>query len=48
MVDNDVVALYTALGGGWQGTAARSPQQHIAIAVPPLPTALDSIAAGTN
>jgi NodT family efflux transporter outer membrane factor (OMF) lipoprotein len=42
-VANDVVTLYTALGGGWQ---VRAPQPAIDPPPPPLPAALDSVAAG--
>ncbi len=45
---NDVVALYRALGGGWQdsGTEIRAP--GVPQAPPFLPGALDSVAAGTR
>jgi NodT family efflux transporter outer membrane factor (OMF) lipoprotein len=42
-VANDVVTLYTALGGGWQ---VRVPQPVVDPAPPPLPAALDSVATG--
>jgi multidrug efflux system outer membrane protein len=43
-VANDVVTLYTALGGGWQEAAGNAPA--INAAPPPLPAALDTVAAG--
>jgi NodT family efflux transporter outer membrane factor (OMF) lipoprotein len=43
-VANDVVNLYTALGGGWQESAGNAPA--INAAPPPLPAALDTVAAG--
>jgi outer membrane protein, multidrug efflux system len=42
---NDVVALYRALGGGWQSDAATLPAPAIDPAPPPLPAAADSLAA---
>jgi NodT family efflux transporter outer membrane factor (OMF) lipoprotein len=43
---NDVVALYTALGGGWQNDAGSSvPQPQIAGDPPIMPAAADSLAA---
>lgn len=44
MLANDVVALYAALGGGWQQSAATVPAPVIKYAPPPLPAALDSLA----
>ena len=43
---NDVVALYRALGGGWQSPGARSQTPAVPQQLPPLPAALDSVAAG--
>src|SRR5690349_19984640 len=41
LLTNDVVTLYTALGGGWQGTgAATGPVDR---APPPVPAALDTL-----
>ena len=42
---DDVVALYTALGGGWQGSAGDIPKPQIASNPPILPAAADSLAA---
>jgi outer membrane protein, multidrug efflux system len=42
---NDVVALYRALGGGWQSDAATLPMPAIDPAPPPVPAAADSLAA---
>ena len=44
---NDVVTLYTALGGGWQQSAVPVTTPAIDKAPPFLPAALDSVAAGT-
>jgi NodT family efflux transporter outer membrane factor (OMF) lipoprotein len=41
---NDVVALYNALGGGWQEDAATSQAPVIATTSPVVPAALDSVA----
>jgi multidrug efflux system outer membrane protein len=46
MLANDVVALYDALGGGWQESASVSRPPPIDRKPPPVPAALDSIAAG--
>ncbi len=43
---NDVVALYNALGGGWQEDAATSQAPVIATTSPVAPAALDSVAGG--
>jgi outer membrane protein TolC len=45
---NDVVALYNALGGGWQETDTPIPAPVIDTALPPAPGALDSVAARTE
>ncbi|HUB49713.1 MAG TPA: efflux transporter outer membrane subunit [Acetobacteraceae bacterium] len=42
---DDVVALYTALGGGWQDTAGTLPPPAIDEASPIMPAAADSLAA---
>ncbi len=42
---DDVVALYTALGGGWQGSAGDIPEPQVASNPPALPAAADSLAA---
>ncbi|WP_428488115.1 efflux transporter outer membrane subunit [Rhodopila sp.] len=42
---NDVISLYNALGGGWQDDANGSPAPRINPAPPPVPAALDSVAA---
>jgi NodT family efflux transporter outer membrane factor (OMF) lipoprotein len=44
---DDVVALYKALGGGWQETAAASEPPAVDPAPPIMPGALDRVAAGT-
>jgi multidrug efflux system outer membrane protein len=41
---NDVVALYDALGGGWQEDVATSQAPVIATTTPITPAALDSLA----
>jgi NodT family efflux transporter outer membrane factor (OMF) lipoprotein len=41
---NDVVALYTALGGGWQDSAGDIPKPSVAAVTPILPAAADSLA----
>jgi multidrug efflux system outer membrane protein len=46
ILTNDVVALYNALGGGWQEEAAPSQGPVIAITSPATPAALDSVAGG--
>jgi multidrug efflux system outer membrane protein len=43
-VENDVVSLYTALGGGWQESAGNIPAPDVKAAPPPLPAALDTAA----
>ena len=43
---NDVVGLYRALGGGWERPGATSQAPHVRMAPPPVPAALDSVAAG--
>jgi NodT family efflux transporter outer membrane factor (OMF) lipoprotein len=45
---NDVVALYNALGGGWQETDTPIPAPVIDTSLPPVPGALDSVAARTE
>ncbi len=45
---NDVVALYRALGGGWQDTGVETQVPTVPQAPPILPGALDSVAAGTK
>ncbi len=45
---NDVVALYRALGGGWQDTGVETQAPTVPQAPPILPGALDSVAAGTK
>ncbi len=42
---NDVVALYRALGGGWQESQLPAPSPPVDPVPPPLPGLLDSIAA---
>ncbi len=42
----DVVALYRALGGGWDDPGAQSQPPNVPQQPPPLPAALDSVAAG--
>ena len=42
---NDVVTLYRALGGGWEAPGSASAPPTINAAPPPLPAALDSVAA---
>ena len=42
---DDVVALYTALGGGWQASAGDIPKPQIASNPPVLPAVADSLAA---
>ncbi len=44
-LDDDVVALYRALGGGWEAPGVGSQAPDIDPATPPLPGALDSVAA---
>jgi multidrug efflux system outer membrane protein len=46
MLTNDVVALYDALGGGWQEDAATSRAPVITTSSPIVPAALDSLAGG--
>jgi multidrug efflux system outer membrane protein len=41
---NDIVALYRALGGGWEVTAADVHAPAVDAAPPPMPAALDSVA----
>jgi hypothetical protein len=41
---NAVVALYNALGGGWQETDTPIPAPEIDPALPPVPGSLDSVA----
>ncbi len=43
---NDVVGLYRALGGGWEAPGAASQAPDPRGALPPMPAALDSVAAG--
>jgi multidrug efflux system outer membrane protein len=42
---DDVIALYNALGGGWQETAVSSSAPAIDLSTPFTPAALDSVAA---
>jgi NodT family efflux transporter outer membrane factor (OMF) lipoprotein len=42
---DDVIALYRALGGGWQNTAPGIASATVPAQPPPLPAALDSLAA---
>jgi NodT family efflux transporter outer membrane factor (OMF) lipoprotein len=42
-VANDVVTLFTALGGGWQ---SEPPVPRVSTAPPPVPAALDQVATG--
>ena len=44
----DVVALYRALGGGWEATAGDVPVPPVNNAPPPVPAALDSLGAGVK
>ena len=44
-LDTDVVALYRALGGGWEDPGAQSRTPSVPQRPPPLPAALDSVAA---
>ena len=44
-VGSDVVALFAALGGGWQLSGGAIPIPKITAPLPPLPSAADSIAA---
>jgi len=43
---SDVATLYTALGGGWIAVGDRLPATQVAAKPPPLPAAIDSLAAG--
>jgi NodT family efflux transporter outer membrane factor (OMF) lipoprotein len=45
-VADDVVSLYTALGGGWQDDSGDIPGPSIAKPPPPVPAAADTLAAG--
>ncbi len=45
MLADDVVTLYDALGGGWQGSAGDIPEPQVASNPPALPAAADSLAA---
>jgi NodT family efflux transporter outer membrane factor (OMF) lipoprotein len=45
---NDVVSLYNALGGGWQKTDTPISAPVIDTSLPPVPCALDSVAARTE
>ena len=42
----DIVALFRALGGGWNDPGTRSQTPDVPQEPPPLPAALDSVAAG--
>ena len=42
----DVVALYRALGGGWEDPGSRSQVPTVPVRPPPLPAALDSVVPG--
>jgi uncharacterized protein (DUF4415 family) len=41
---NDIVSLYRALGGGWEKTVQKLPNQDVSTTPPPLPGALDWVA----
>ncbi len=45
---DDVIALYNALGGGWQENEAVSNAPSIDLSTPFTPAALDTVAAGTT
>jgi NodT family efflux transporter outer membrane factor (OMF) lipoprotein len=45
MLTDDVIALYNALGGGWQETAVTSNAPSIELSTPYAPAALDTVAA---
>jgi outer membrane protein, multidrug efflux system len=42
---NDIVSLYRALGGGWEQTVQELPATDVSTNPPPLPAALDRVAA---
>ena len=44
---NDIVTLYTALGGGWQENEVQA-TASVTTVPPPVPAALDEVAAGTG
>jgi outer membrane protein TolC len=48
MLTNDAVALYDALGGGWEDEADAVEAKPRDADVPPLPAALDTVAAGQH
>jgi NodT family efflux transporter outer membrane factor (OMF) lipoprotein len=41
---DDIVSLYRALGGGWEKTVQKLPNQDVSTTPPPLPGALDWVA----
>jgi outer membrane protein TolC len=41
---NDIVALYRALGGGWENTLHEIPDPDVSTTPPSLPGALDRVA----
>jgi hypothetical protein len=41
---NDVIALYTALGGGWENSTVKVPKPQIAGNPPLMPAAADALA----
>jgi hypothetical protein len=45
---NDVVALYDALGGGWQQDAVKVQTPDMPVNPPLVPGALDTLAAGSS
>jgi NodT family efflux transporter outer membrane factor (OMF) lipoprotein len=47
-LSNDVVALYTALGGGWENSISGVPNPQIAGNPPIVPAAADALAAGQH
>jgi len=48
LLATDAVTLYTALGGGWIAAADQPPKPQIHAAPPPLPAAIDGLAAGPD
>jgi NodT family efflux transporter outer membrane factor (OMF) lipoprotein len=45
---NDIVSLYRALGGGWEQVGSAPNPPRVSTAPPPLPGALDTVAAGVR
>jgi len=41
---NDIVAIYRALGGGWEQTLEQLPAPDVSTSPPPMPAALDRLA----